>query len=63
MFLKLEAFGGISFRPEECVSLSTVRVGPYSFALFCIPPFIDYLFRGFNFLVSLSTTVMIDTTM
>jgi hypothetical protein len=29
MFLKLKEFGGISFLPEESVSLSIVRVGPY----------------------------------
>ena len=29
MFLKLKEFGGISFRPEESVSLSIVHVGPY----------------------------------
>ena len=40
MFLKLKEFGGISFRPEESVSLSIVRVGPYLVALACIPPFI-----------------------
>jgi hypothetical protein len=45
MFLKLKEFGGISFRPEESVSLSTVHVGPHLVALVCIPPFIDYLFR------------------
>ena len=45
MFLKLKEFGGISFRPEESVSLSIVHVGPYLVALVCIPPFIDYLFR------------------
>jgi len=28
MFLKLKEYGGISFRPEEYVSLSIVRVGP-----------------------------------
>jgi len=46
MFLKLKEFGGISFRPEESLSLSTVHVGPYLFVLFCVPPFIDYLFRN-----------------
>jgi len=61
MSLKLKEFGGISFRPVESVSLSMVRVGPYSFALFSNPPFIDYPFRGFNFFVSLLTTVMIGT--
>jgi hypothetical protein len=46
MFLKLEKFGGISFRLEQSVSLSIVHVGPYLVALVCtIPPFIDYLFR------------------
>ena len=45
MFLKLKEFGGISFLPEESVSLSIVRVGPYLVALVCLPPFIDYLFR------------------
>ena len=45
MFLKLKEFGGISFRPEDSVSLSIVHVGPYLVALVCIPPFIDYLFR------------------
>jgi hypothetical protein len=44
MFLKLKEFGGISFRPEESVSISTVHVRPYLAALVCIPPFIDYLF-------------------
>ena len=44
MFLKLKEFGGISFRPEESVSLSIVHVGPYLAALVCIPSFIDYLF-------------------
>jgi len=29
MFLKHKEFGGTSFRPEESVSLSIVRVGPY----------------------------------
>ena len=38
MFLKLKEFGGISFRPEESVLLSTVRVGPYVVALVCKPP-------------------------
>jgi len=53
MFLKLKEFGGISFRPEESVSLSIVHVGPYLISV-CIPPFIDYLFRGYiNFLVYL----------
>jgi len=46
MFLKLKEFGGISFRPEESVSLSIVHVGPYLVALVCIPPFID-IFLGF----------------
>jgi len=46
MLLKLKEFGGISFRPEESVSLSIVHVGPYLVALVCIPPFIDYLFRA-----------------
>jgi len=46
MFLKPKKFGGISFRPEESVSLSIVHVGPYLVALVCIPPFIDYLFRA-----------------
>ena len=27
------------------VSLSIVHAGPYLFALVCVPPFIDYLFR------------------
>jgi len=45
MFLKLKEFGGISFRPEESVSLLIVHIGPYLVALVCIPPFIDYLFR------------------
>jgi hypothetical protein len=45
MFLKLKEFGGISFRPEESVSLSIVHVGPYLVALVCISSFIDYLFR------------------
>jgi len=48
MFLKLKEFGGISFGPEESVSLSIVHVGPYLVSLVCIPPFIDfigYLFR------------------
>ena len=45
MFLKLKEFGGILFHPEESVSLSIVRVGPYLVAFVCIPPFIDYLFR------------------
>jgi hypothetical protein len=45
MFLELKEFGGISFLPEESVSLSIVHVGPYLFALVCIPPFIDYPFR------------------
>jgi len=53
MFLKLKEFGGISFRPEESVSLSIGHVGPYLVVLVSIPPFIDYLFRGFIFLVSL----------
>lgn len=33
MFLKLKEFGGISFRPEESVSLSIVHVGPYLVAV------------------------------
>jgi len=33
MFLKLKEFGGISFRPEESVSLSIVHVRPYLFDL------------------------------
>jgi len=45
MFFKLKEFGGISFRPEESVSLSIVRFGPYLVPLVYIPPFIDYLFR------------------
>jgi hypothetical protein len=45
MFLKLKEFGGISFRPEESVSLSIVHVGPYLVTLVCIPPFTDDLFR------------------
>jgi hypothetical protein len=43
--LKLEESGGILFNPEESVSLSIVRVGPYLVALVSIPPFIDYLLR------------------
>ena len=43
MFLKLKEFGGISFLPEESVSLSIVYVGPYLVGLVCIPPFIDYV--------------------
>jgi len=46
MFLKLKEFGGISFFPEESVSLSIVHVGPNFVAFVCIPPFIDYLFRA-----------------
>jgi hypothetical protein len=53
MYLKLKEFGGISFRPKESVSLSTVHVGPYIFALVCIPPFIDYLFRVYIILLIL----------
>jgi hypothetical protein len=45
MFLKLKELGGISFLPEESVSLSIVHVGPYLVALVCIPPLIDYPFR------------------
>jgi hypothetical protein len=45
MFLKLKEFDGILFHPEESVSLSIVRVGPYLVVLVCIPPFIDYPFR------------------
>jgi hypothetical protein len=45
MFLRLKEFGGISFRPEESVSLSIVHVGHPLVALGCIPPFIDDLFR------------------
>jgi hypothetical protein len=45
MFLNLKDIGDILFHPEESVSLSIVRVGPYLVALVCIPPFIDYLFR------------------
>jgi len=44
MFLKLKEFGGISFRPEESVSLSMVHVGPYLVDVVCKPPFIGYLF-------------------
>jgi len=43
MLLKLEEFGGISFRPEEPVLLSIVHVGPYLVALVCIPPCIIFL--------------------
>ena len=52
MFLKLKQFGEILFRPDESVSLSTVRVGPYLVALVCIPPFVIFL-GVHNFLVSL----------
>jgi len=45
MFLKLKECGGISFLPEESVSLSSAHVGPHLVALVCTPPFIDYLFR------------------
>jgi hypothetical protein len=45
MFLKLKEFGGISFRPEESVSLSIVHAGPYLVALVSVSPFIDCLFR------------------
>jgi hypothetical protein len=45
MFLKLQEFRGISFRPEESVSLSIVHVRPYLVAFVGISPFIDYLFR------------------
>jgi hypothetical protein len=44
MFLKLKESGGISFRPEESVSLSIVHVGPHLVVVVCILPFIDYLF-------------------
>jgi hypothetical protein len=53
VFLKLKEFGGILLHSDESVSLSIVRVGPYLDHLVCIPPFIDYLFRVLNFLVSL----------
>jgi hypothetical protein len=43
MFLKIKEFGGISFRPEESVSLSIVHVGSYLVALVCVPPFIIFL--------------------
>jgi hypothetical protein len=43
--LELIEFGSILFHPEESVSLSIVHVGPYSVALVCVPPFIEYLFR------------------
>jgi hypothetical protein len=43
MFLKLKEFGGISFRPEESVSLSIVHVGPYLVVLVCTPLFIIFL--------------------
>jgi hypothetical protein len=57
MFLKLKEFGGILFYPEESVSLSIVRVGPYLVALVCIPPFIYYLFQfsGFFILIYFSS--------
>jgi hypothetical protein len=45
MLLKLKEFDGILFHPEESVSLSIARVGPYLVGLVYIPPFIDYLFR------------------
>jgi hypothetical protein len=45
MFLKLKEFGAIVFHPEESVSLSIVRVGPYLVSLVCIPPFVNYVFR------------------
>jgi len=45
MYLKLKEYGGISLRPDESVSLSIVRVGPYLVTLVCMPPLIDYLFR------------------
>jgi hypothetical protein len=45
MSLKLKEFSGISFLPEESVSLLIVHVGTYLVALVCILPFIDYLFR------------------
>jgi len=48
MFFKRKEFGGVSFRPEESVSLSIVSVGPYLVALVCILPFIDYLFRVYS---------------
>jgi len=35
----------ISFRPEESVSISIVRVVPYLVVLLCTELFIDYLFR------------------
>ena len=40
----LKESGGISFHPDESVSLYIVHVGPYSAALVCIPPLVDYLF-------------------
>jgi hypothetical protein len=49
MFLKLKEFGSILSHPEESVSLSIVRIGPYLVALVYIPPLIDYLFRVFYF--------------
>jgi len=52
MFLNLKQFGEILFRPEESVSLSTVRVGPYLVALVCIPPIVISL-GVHNFLVYL----------
>jgi hypothetical protein len=36
MFLELKEFGGISFRPEDSVSLSIVHFGAYLVALVCL---------------------------
>ena len=47
MFLKLKEFGGISFRPEESVSLSIVRVGPYLVVLWFVYRRLLIIFLGF----------------
>lgn len=54
MFLKLKEFGGISFRPEESVSLSIVHVGPYLAYIGFVYRRLLIIFLGLvNFLVSL----------
>ena len=57
MSLNLKEFGSILSRPEECVSLWIVCVGPYLVGLVCIPLFIDYLF----FYCSLNITGVIKS--
>jgi len=47
MFLKLKEFGGISFQPEESVSLSIVHVGPYLVTFGFVSRRLLIIFLGF----------------